>query len=296
MATRRLQSSSVRRPMRASPWFAAGMLVLSFGAGAVAMIALGWQHDTLDVQLEVARTRAQLLDARQRLEEESLNRQRLEREVAELQSRVERLLTSAPPSQSASPSESDLADEAVEATALLEGVRGLGPDDSPSGFRVEALVDLGVHPADAERLRELWSEVEMSKLELGVLAAWEGWANSHRHNEALRDLDASVREELDDAAYDQYLYASRRPNRMVVRDVIEGSVAWEAGVRPGDTILRYGGERIFSDRELDLAISQGVIGENVRLEIRRGDTERSFVVPREPLGVLSTLTLDPPFR
>jgi hypothetical protein len=272
------------------------MLVLSFGAGAVAMIALGWQYDTSDVQLEVARTRGQLLDARQHLEEESLNRQRLEREVAELQSLVERLLTSAAPSQSASPSESDLADGAVEATALLEGARGLDRDDSTPGFRLEELVDLGVHPADAERLRELWSEVEMSKLELGVLAAWEGWANSHRHNEALRDLDASVREELDDTAYDQYLYASRRPNRMVVRDVIEGSVAWEAGVRPGDAILRYEGERIFSDRELDLAISQGEIGENVRLEIRRGDTERSFVVPREPLGVLSALTLDPPLR
>jgi hypothetical protein len=292
MATQRLQSSFVRRSMRDSRWFATGMLVLSFGAGAVAMIALGWQHDTSEVQLEVARTRGQLLDARQHLEEESLNRQRLEREVAELQSRVERLLTSAPPS----PSESDLADEAVEATALLEGARGLDPDDSTPGFRLEALVDLGVHPADAERLRELWSEVEMSKLELGVLAAGEGWANSHRHNEALRDLDASVREELDDTAYDQYLYASRRPNRIVVRDVIEGSVAWEAGVRPGDAILRYEGERIFSDRELDLAISQGVIGENVRLEIRRGDSERSFVVPREPLGVLSALTLDPPLR
>lgn len=292
MATQRLQSSFVRRSIRDSPWFATGMLVLSFGAGAVAMIALGWQHDTSDVQLEVARTRGQLLDARQHLEEESLNRQRLEREVAELQSRVERLLTSAPPS----PSESDLADEAVEATALLEGARGLDPDDSTPGFRLEALVDLGVHPADAERLRELWSDVEMSKLELGVLAASEGWANSYRHNEALRDLDASVREELDDTAYDQYLYASRRPNRMVVRDVIEGSVAWEAGVRPGDAILRYEGERIFSDRELNLAISQGVIGENVRLEIRRGDSERSFVVPREPLGVLSALTLDPPLR
>jgi hypothetical protein len=292
MATQRLQSSFVRRSMRDSPWFAIGMLVLSFGAGAVAMIAFGWQHDTSDVQLEVARTRGQLLDARQHLEEESLNRQRLEREVAELQSRVERLLTSAPPS----PSVSDLADEAVEATALLEGARGLDPDDSTPGFRLEALVDLGVHPVDAERLRELWSDVEMSKLELGVLAASEGWANSHRHNEALRDLDASVREELDDTAYDQYLYASRRPNRMVVRDVIEGSVAWEAGVRPGDAILRYEGERIFSDRELNLAISQGVIGENVRLEIRRGDSERSFVVPREPLGVLSALTLDPPLR
>jgi hypothetical protein len=283
--------------MRDIPWFATGVLLLSFGAGAVAMIALGWQHDTSDVQLEVARTRGQLLDARQRLEEESLNRQRLERQVAQLQSRVERLLTSTYPSQSTSPPfESDLADEAVEATALFEDARGLDPDDSTPGFRVEALVDLGVHPADAERLRELWSEVEMSKVELGVLAASEGWANSHRHNEALRDLDASVREELDDTAYDQYLYASRRPNRMVVRDVIEGSVAWEAGVRPGDAILRYEGDRIFSDRELDLAISQGVIGENVRLEIRRGDTERSFVVPREPLGVLSALTLDPPLR
>jgi len=162
------------------------------------------------------------------------------------------------------------------------------------GFDTEALVGAGLHWSEAEALRERWTEAERAKQDLTGRALAEGWAQSYRHHDALRGVDEAIREELDEADYDRLLYATGRPNRLVVQEVLEGTPAAGAGLRPGDRIVRVDGQRLFSSSELHAATALGDPDDPVRIEVERDGTRLSVFVPREPLGVLSALTRDLP--
>lgn len=162
-------------------------------------------------------------------------------------------------------------------------------------FDAASLVEEGgLRPDEADELRQLWLEAEMQKAEITATANAEDWANTYRHQRALRAVDERIRRSLDERAYDQLLYATGRPNRLVVQEVLDGSLAERVGLRPGDRILRYDGKRLFSAGELSNAVGNGMRGESVRLDLERNGTPMSIFVEREPLGVLSALTREHP--
>jgi hypothetical protein len=163
-----------------------------------------------------------------------------------------------------------------------------------AGFDAERLTETGMREEEVEQLQLLWQELEMEKLHLADLAAREGWADTQRYSRELWELDQAPREELDDDAYDRYLYAAGRPNRVVVGHVISRSSAAEAGLRPGDAILRYGDQRVFSGQDLIDAASVGTPGESAEMEVLRDGHRLRLQVPRGPLGVLPVLQRQPP--
>jgi len=64
---------------------------------------------------------------------------------------------------------------------------------------------------------------------------------------------------------------------------MSSSPAADAGLQPGDQIVRYGGERVFNSRDL---IERSMEGNGmVVVELVRDGTSMEVVIPRGPLGI-----------
>ena len=93
----------------------------------------------------------------------------------------------------------------------------------------------------------------MERLNLRYEMVREGGIDREEYRESIAKLP-STREILQttygDDAYDRYLYASGRTNRLVVRDVYQGSAAAEMGLLPGDIVLAWDNQRVYNSRDL----------------------------------------------
>ena len=102
-------------------------------------------------------------------------------------------------------------------------------------------------------------------------------------NRAIR-RDA-LREELGDADYERYLEANNRSTSISISSVIDSSPAQAAGLRSGDEIVRYDGERVFSMTDLTQQAIDGLPGQNVAVDIVRNGVPMQVVMPRGPIGI-----------
>jgi C-terminal processing protease CtpA/Prc len=152
----------------------------------------------------------------------------------------------------------------------------------------ERLAAAGFTPQQLESIRTLQSQGQMAHIELDDRARREGWINTPRYMQESRNLQTgatAVRNALGDELYDRYLTASGLTNRLAVASIIESSPAEAAGFQPGDIIVRYGGERVFSTEQLINLRSSGEHGEPVAVEIRRSGQLLQLTIPRGPMGI-----------
>jgi membrane-associated protease RseP (regulator of RpoE activity) len=253
--------------------FTGAMVALAVAALLVTLLFAGG-----GAEREVAALRDQLA-------REVAAREALEREVAAL-----RALAAAP-----APATTLEAPPAPVGNTAATPTPPHTPTPAPPGapaktqrFDEDALVEAGMRRVDAAHLRELYETVDMERLYLRDRATREGWLNTSRYAEESRALDArvdGVRGDLGDDGYDWFLFASGQFNRVLIADVLERSPASTAGIEPGDRILRYGDQRIFSATELASATTKGRPGENVTVEYERGGEVRRATIPRGPIGV-----------
>jgi hypothetical protein len=159
-----------------------------------------------------------------------------------------------------------------------------GKPDEPV-FKLDELIAAGIHEIEAERVRSVWYETELAKLELRDRAVREGWLNSKRFQHQLQRIDRSAVDELGECGYDSMLYGAGRDNRVVVRDVLEGSAASRAGIRAGDVVLRYNDNRVWAASDLKAATSRGERGEPITVDVMREGEPISLRVERGPVGV-----------
>lgn len=217
---------------------------------------------------------------RERLDLETQGRMELAVQVAALADTVRRL------------------ERALEATGAEEPEDAAGPPpmdrapgprtQAPGGVDVERLVAAGFAPARVEELRERVDAAELAQLDLRDRAIREGWIGTPRYAReagALRLERSALRDATDDALYDWYLYTAGRPNRIVVADVMRGSAASEAGLEPGDLLLRYDDRAVFDADELRTATLVGQRDENVAVEVLRDGRRQRVFLPRGPLGI-----------
>lgn len=165
--------------------------------------------------------------------------------------------------------------------------RARSADGKASRFDDEVLFALGLDQHDAFRLRDSWVRHELDRAELLDRSLREGWFLSDRRGWELSKLDQAFREELQDLDYDRYLYALGQKNRVRISEVLEGSLASEAGLRSGDVILSYGDSRLFRAIDLLLASSRGQLGESVPVEILRDGHRQTVYINRGPLGAMT---------
>lgn len=152
-----------------------------------------------------------------------------------------------------------------------------------SEMRTSQLVNGGFTEARANQILTLEDEVRMQALQAEYEAQRNGenfdrWAQSY-------DAQAAFRENLGDADYEKYLQARGGESSITVREIIGSSPANRAGMRPGDRILSYDGDRVFSMFELKSKAFAGNPGEDVVVDIERDGQRLQLVLPRGPMGV-----------
>lgn len=193
--------------------------------------------------------------------------------------------------------ESELEALRVEVVALRAGASE-APTASQAEERVAQLIEarenrlteFGFTPAEREDYQRMQAAAQFKAIELDDRARREGWHGTARYQDEFRALaleNNPVREELGDARYDEFLYATGQPNRLVVNNVVPSSPAEAAGFRQGDVIVRYDGVSVFSNNELLNLRSTGDAGENISVEIVRDGDPVVLDIPRGPLGILA---------
>jgi len=178
--------------------------------------------------------------------------------------------------------ENSEAREQAQAQQAVRRERGARMQDFKD-MRVGRLVAGGFSESRAEKILQFEDEARMAALQ----AEYE----ARRNGEAIdpwgraSDLQATLRERLGDAEYEQYLTAQGGQASITVREVIGSSPANQAGLRPGDRILSYDGERVFGMNDLKSMAFSGDPGEDVIVDIERNGQRMQLVLPRGPLGI-----------
>ncbi len=149
--------------------------------------------------------------------------------------------------------------------------------------RVSRLVEGGFTEDEARRALELESKVAFAALQ----SSWEAQQSGDQTNQfaAAYDPQALLRQELGDAAFERYLEAQGQPTTIGINQVYAGSPGSEAGLRPGDRLVSYDGERVYSISDLRREAMQGTSGENVVIEVERDGMRMQMSVPRGPIGI-----------
>jgi PDZ domain len=163
------------------------------------------------------------------------------------------------------------------------------PADASEGIDSAALIAAGFDQEEAVFLNERWGEQQMELLYLQDQATREGWLGTPQYAQSVRDLingPDSMREEIGSEVYDRFLYGSGQSNRVVINSVINRSPAQAIGLQPGDMILSYDEQPVFSASDLGRAISSGEPGERIVLEIDRAGQRVDLEIARGPIGVM----------
>lgn len=94
-------------------------------------------------------------------------------------------------------------------------------------------------------------------------------------------------QELNDTEFNQYLEAFGGRTEMEIGDLLESAPAYEAGLRPGDKIIRYNNERIYHMGDLRTQVYQAKPGSSVAVEIQRegSSAPETIYIPAGPLGI-----------
>lgn len=146
--------------------------------------------------------------------------------------------------------------------------------------QVQMLVESGFSAQRAENLLRRADELRYQSLQQSYLAM----RGEIDEDQALPPMQ-SLRQEIGDAEYDRFLYGLGQPNRVAVADVFQSSPAATAGLRPGDVLYAYDGQRLFNNgdlRELSMASDPG---QNIVLDVLRDGQIISLYLPGGPLGV-----------
>lgn len=149
--------------------------------------------------------------------------------------------------------------------------------------RIDRLIEAGFLPSHAALIVQREDALQMESLQARYEAERSG--DPQEWFRARNGRDNSLRDELGDADYERYLTANNRSTSVSISNVIESSPAHAAGLLPGDEIVSYGGERIFSITDLNQQTMQGVAGESVAVDIMRDGIQMQVVMPRGPFGI-----------
>lgn len=166
-----------------------------------------------------------------------------------------------------------------------------------TGGTLTALVAAGIEESEALEIKRRMDALDLEMMNLQYAAEQDGWTGTERFGDAFRENQAqrdALRETVGDDTYDRYLYAMGQPNRIAIQDVLDGSSAQRAGLQPGDLLLSYAGERLFTVDELIEQSRSGGPGETVTLEVVRDGRPMQVYMPRGPLGIRSGFYRVPP--
>ena len=148
--------------------------------------------------------------------------------------------------------------------------------------QIELLTNAGFAPDRAEWINTRMQELRMESLQAQYDATREG--RPFEPGTALAG-ERTLRNELGEADYERYLQALNRPTSVAVQNVLASSPAERSGLKAGDQVVAYDGQRVFDVRDLNALTLEGTAGESVVVEVRRDGQTLQLVVPRGPMGI-----------
>ena len=206
-------------------------------------------------------------------------RQLLEEELHIIFAEIERLSDER---ENAEEDDARRVDDVQENRVSFDAARAARPDRSPEGRRT-ALINAGFAPDRADWIIQREAELQVQAMQARFDARRSG--EPMNPFDTSLNSDAALRTEIGDIEYEQYLAANGRPTAVHVSGVMESSPGQVAGIRSGDQITSYDGQRIFSTMELTQQTMQGVQGDSVVVGIVRDGVPMQIVLPRGPIGV-----------
>ena len=266
--------------------YAVAAVSLAAGIVAAAIVLSATEPEPLRVANDIASTyfdQSAATDERIRalevaVDEERQVRQLLEDELLVLIAEVERL------SEASEASEDVQSVRLIDESRAAEFFRQSRGDRSDAG-RANALVEAGFTLARAEWIVQRESELLVDSLQARFDAQRTG--DMQAMFAAGNLAESTLREELGDAQYVQYLEANNRPTAVDVGRVLPSSAGHRAGLQSGDQIVSYDGQRVFSYSDLNNQTFSGEPGQSVVVDILRDGMPMQIVMPRGPIGVES---------
>jgi len=219
---------------------------------------------------------------------EAEQRLTLELELVELAAQIAVLREASgevvPAASQAEDSGTVVVEERVGADRLAARIAARRERESPE-YRRNELIEAGFAPDQAQWILDREAQTRMDMLYAQYEANREGGSFNPLETELASQ--AALRTELGDASYARYLEATGRPTSVSVFEVLESSPGQAAGLRSGDEIVAYGGERVFNLRELNRLTLEGEPGETIVVDVLRDGQPMQLVMPRGPLGISS---------
>lgn len=235
---------------------------------------------TFDTDLPAAERLAALERA---VSQEQSARQLLQEEIMFLTEELDLLRTAEPVQQARVESET----EESSASSYERRRERYARRNSPEA-RTERLVEAGIDVGLAGWIVQREQELQMDSLQARFEAGRNGdpidyYRDRYSGSEVLR-------EELGDPDYERYLEANGRSTSVSVSSVIGSSPAQSAGLKPGDEIVSYDGNRVFSMSDITAATMTGEPGQTIVVDVLRDGLTMQVVLPRGPLGITAGRT------
>lgn len=218
---------------------------------------------------------ARLAALEQALAFEAEQRAALEARVAELTSAIDALREQRP----GDPANDRLARAETERERTpIRREAELTPEERERA-EIERLQNAGFAPDRAAWIQRRREELRMEALQAQYEARRAGRPSPSDFGER------ALRTDLGDADYERYLQSMGRLTTVPIAGVLESSPAQRSGLKAGDEIVAYNGQRVFDITELNEMVLGGVPGESVVVDVRRGGQNLQLVIPRGPLGI-----------
>lgn len=157
----------------------------------------------------------------------------------------------------------------------------------------QQLTDAGLTPERAQFILDKQERIQYEQMQL----TYQYRFLQDKASKEARELQDKIRtysnprrvfeEELNPQEFNQYLSAMGGTTELQIGDMLEAAPAYEAGLRPGDKIIRYNNQRVFHMGDLRNQVYQVAPGKNVAVEIQRQGSSGSEVIylPSGPLGI-----------
>ena len=213
--------------------------------------------------------------------EERQARQLLEEELLALYAEIDRLETGG--GRAASDADIIRNEPGSQARNTFGAVRlteGSTVEEDAQEARRTAMIEAGLSPARADYIQKRESEMRFEMMQ----AYYEARNSGERIDPITMNPEALLRADIGDADYEKYLEANGRSTTVDVANVMASSPAERAGLQPGDQIVGYDGERVFSTSDLmqrTMAPGSG----DVVVDVVRDGVQMQVVLPRGPIGV-----------
>ncbi|WP_226664890.1 PDZ domain-containing protein [Microbulbifer aggregans] len=159
--------------------------------------------------------------------------------------------------------------------------------------QLRRLTDAGISPERAAFILDKQERIQYEQMQL----SYEYRYLKDKSSSEARALQEKIHtysnprrvfeQELNTDEFEQYLNAQGGRSELQIGDLLESTPAYEAGLRPGDKIIRYNNQRIFHMGDLRSQVYQVEPGKSVAVEIQRQGSSNSEVIylPSGPLGI-----------